>query len=78
MSRLPDHDQSLLLLTTAGGLLGGLGRAINHQLQQPLVAGAISWGGIVDVAFYALISGSVGYGVKFGWDMLAERIRKGR
>ena len=45
MSRLPDHDQSLLLLTTAGGLLGGLGRAINHQLQQPLVAGAISWGG---------------------------------
>jgi hypothetical protein len=78
MSRLPDHDQSLLLLTTVGGLLGGLSRAFNHQLQQPLLPGAISWSGIVDVAFYALISGSVGYGVKFGWDLLAERIRQGR
>jgi hypothetical protein len=54
------HDLSLSLASTASGMVEGVGRAIAEQH----FLSSISLHGVVDVAFYALVSASVGYCVK--------------
>jgi len=66
------HDHSLSLAATASGMVGGVTRAISEQM----TLSAISLHGVVDVAFYAVVSASVGYCVKVTWDFLFSRIRK--
>ena len=58
------HDHSLSLATTASGMVGGVGRAIAEQHS----LSSISLHGVIDVAFYAVVSASVGYCVKVAWD----------
>jgi len=50
------HDHSLSLAATASGMVGGVTRAISEQM----TLSAISLHGVVDVAFYAVVSASVG------------------
>jgi hypothetical protein len=68
------HDHSLSIATTASGMVGGVSRALAEQ--QTL--SSISLHGIVDVAFYAVVSASVGYCVKVAWDSLYQyyKLRK--
>jgi hypothetical protein len=63
------HDHSLSLATTA--MVGGVGRAIAEQHS----LSSISLHGVIDVAFYAVVSASVGYCVKVAWDTLFKRYR---
>ena len=49
------HDHSLSLATTASGMVGGVGRAIAEQHSLT----SISLHGVIDVAFYAVVSASV-------------------
>ena len=65
------HDHSLSLATTASGMVGGVGRAIAEQHS----LSSISLHGVVDVAFYAVVSASVGYCVKVAWDYLFQSFR---
>jgi hypothetical protein len=65
------HDHSLSLATTASGMVGGVGRAIAEQH----ALSSISLHGVIDVAFYAVVSASVGYCVKVAWDTLFKRYR---
>ena len=46
------HDHSLSLATTASGMVGGVGRAIAEQHS----LSSISLHGVIDVAFYAVVS----------------------
>jgi hypothetical protein len=52
-------------------MVGGVGRAIAEQHS----LSSISLHGVVDVAFYAVVSASVGYCVKVAWDYLFHRFR---
>ena len=70
-SRKMQHDHSLSLATTASGMVGGVGRAIAEQHS----LSSISLHGVIDVAFYAVVSASVGYCVKVAWDTLFKRFR---
>ncbi|HCS20161.1 MAG TPA: hypothetical protein DIW47_06300 [Bacteroidetes bacterium] len=54
------HDHSLSIATTVSGMAGGVIRAISEQL----AASTISLAGVIDVAFYAVVSASVGYCAK--------------
>lgn len=67
-------DHSLSIATTASGMVGGVSRALAEQ--QPL--SSISLHEVVDVAFYAVVSASVGYCVKVAWDSLHQiyKLRK--
>jgi len=65
------HDHSLSLATTASGMVGGVSRAIAEQHSLT----SISLPGVIDVAFYAVVSASVGYCVKVAWDTLFKRYR---
>ncbi|MEY3050264.1 MAG: hypothetical protein RLY31_49, partial [Bacteroidota bacterium] len=53
------------------GMVGGVGRAIAEQHS----LSSISLNGVIDVAFYAVVSASVGYCVKVAWDTLFKRYR---
>jgi hypothetical protein len=68
------HDNSLSIATTASGMVGGVSRALAEQ--QTLLS--ISLHGVVDVAFYAVVSASVGYCVKVALDSLYQyyKLRK--
>jgi predicted CDP-diglyceride synthetase/phosphatidate cytidylyltransferase len=61
---------SLSITTTASGMLGGVSKAISEKL----TLCAITTQGVIDVAFYALISASVGYLVKVSFDSLKKSI----
>jgi hypothetical protein len=52
-------------------MVGGVGRAIAEQHS----LSSISLHGVVDVAFYAVVSASVGYCVKVAWDYLFQHFR---
>ena len=65
------HDHSLSIATTASGMVGGVSRALAEQ--QSL--SSISIHGVVDVAFYAVVSASVGYCVKVAWDLLYQNFK---
>lgn len=64
------HDHSLSMATTVSGMAGGLTRALSEEM----TLSAISLHGVIDVSFYAVISASVGYGVKLAWDGLWQRV----
>jgi hypothetical protein len=68
------HDNSLSIATTASGMVGGVSRALAEQ--QTL--SSISLHGVVDVAFYAVVSASVGYCVKVALDSFYQyyKLRK--
>jgi len=66
------HNPNLSLATTASGMVGGVSRAMTEQL----TLSSISLHGVVDVAFYAVVSASVGYCVKVAWDYLFQHYRK--
>lgn len=66
------HDHSLSLATTASGMVGGVGRAIAEQHSLT----SISLHGVIDVAFYAVVSASVGYCVKVAWGLCHQSHRK--
>jgi hypothetical protein len=66
------HDHSLSIATTASGMVGGVSRALAEQ--QTL--SSISFHGVVDVAFYAVVSASVGYCVKVAWDILYQHYKQ--
>lgn len=57
---MPDHSNGLSIATTTSGLIGGLLKAFTDHMS----ASSISLAGAVEVAVYATISASVGYGVK--------------
>jgi hypothetical protein len=59
----------LSIATTTSGMIGGVTKAVSANL----TVLSISFQGIIDVAFYALVSASVGYGVKVGFDRLVKR-----
>lgn len=66
------HDHSLSLAATASGMVGGVTRALSEEMTLT----EISLHGIVDVAFYAVVSASVGYCVKVAFDVLFNRFKK--
>lgn len=65
------HDYSLSLATTVSGMVGGVARV----LSEPDSLSSVSLTGVVDVAFYAVVSASVGYCVKVVWDYFFQRFR---
>lgn len=66
---MPHNKDSLSIATTASGLLGGLFKAAADQAS----ATTVSLAGAVDVAIYAFVSASVGYGVKLTLDRFLVR-----
>ena len=54
----------LSIVATTSGVVGGVSRALSEKLSVT----SISLHGVVDVAFYAVISASVGYCVKVSLD----------
>ena len=71
---MPHESHGLSLATTASGLVGGLFKAISGHVPFATVSVA----GAMDVAFYAIVSASVGYGVKLSLDHLSRRKRQKR
>ena len=65
------HDHNLSFTTTASGVVGGVTKAMSEQM----TLSSISLQGITDVAFYAVISASVGYCVKVTWDVIFKKFR---
>ncbi len=63
------HNLGLSITTTTAGMVGGVSKAVSEHL----TLASISLTAMVDVAFYALISASVGYGVKLAFDGLRQR-----
>jgi|TARA_B110001452_G_scaffold251162_1_gene239957 hypothetical protein len=66
---MPDQSHGLSLATTTSGLFGGLLKAIADHAS----ATNITLAGAIDVAAYAIISASVGYGVKLTLDRFLGR-----
>ena len=66
---MPNHSDQLSLATTTSGLVGGLFKAIADHAS----ATTVSLAGAVDVAVYAFVSASVGYGVKLNLDRFLGR-----
>lgn len=62
---------SLSLATTTSGMIGGVSKAVSEHL----TIASISAQGIIDVAFYAVISASVGYLVKIAFDSAVKRLK---
>jgi len=62
---------SLSITTTASGMIGGVSKAISEHL----TVCYISTQGIIDVAFYAVVSASVGYIVKIGFDSMMRKLK---
>jgi hypothetical protein len=71
---MPHESHGLSLATTASGLVGGLFKAVTDHASATTVTVA----GAIDVAFYAIVSASVGYGVKLTLDRLVARKRQKR
>jgi hypothetical protein len=67
------HDHSLSVAATGSGMIGG----VTHAISEQIILSKISLHGVVDVAFYALISASVGYCVKVVFDVFLKRFKKG-
>jgi hypothetical protein len=61
----------LSIVATTSGLVGGVSRALVEKLS----VGSISFHGVIDVAFYAVISASVGYCVKVTLDEAYQKIK---
>lgn len=69
------QNTGLSVMTTASGMVGGVSKAVSAHL----TIASISLGGVIDVAFYAVISASVGYCVKLIYDyLLRDVFKKGR
>jgi len=66
---MPNHSDQLSLATTTSGLVGGLFKAVADHA----AATTVSLAGVVDVAIYAFVSASVGYGVKLTLDRFLGR-----
>lgn len=66
---MPNHSDHLSLTTTTSGLIGGLFKAVADHAS----ATTVSIAGAVDVAIYAFVSASVGYGVKLTLDRFLGR-----
>lgn len=66
------HDHSLSLTTTASAMVGGLTRAVSEQV----TLSSISVPSIIDVAAYAVVSASVGYGVKVSLDWFSKAVKR--
>lgn len=71
---MPHESHGLSLATTASGLVGGLFKAVTDHAS----ATTVTLAGAIDVAFYAIVSASVGYGVKLTLDRLVGRKRQKR
>jgi hypothetical protein len=69
---MPHNEYSLSITTTASGVAGGIARAVSEQVTQT----SISIHGIIDVAFYALVSATVGYSIKLILDRILGRKRR--
>ena len=66
---MPNNEHGLSIATTASGLFGGLFKAAADHAS----ATTVSVAGALDVAIYALVSASVGYGVKLTLDRFLGR-----
>lgn len=62
---------SLSIATTTSGMIGGVSKAVSEQL----TIASISTQGIIDVAFYAVISATVGYFVKIAFDSAMRKLK---
>lgn len=65
------HNPGLSIVATTSGLLGGVSRALTEQIS----TSSISLSGVVDVAFYAVVSASVGYCVKIALDGAYQKLK---